>query len=119
MNIDNNTGCTYNRCTNAGHFQWNIEKSKVNLQKHGVSFEEAVTAFDDQSALYITDTAHSDSEQRYLVIGMSEKLNILVVSHCIRGNDDIIRIISARKAEKVEISIYERYSNKTSGKRFK
>lgn len=116
MNLDKEKECTYNICTDNGHFQWNIEKGKTNLEKHGVSFEEAITAFDDESALYVTDTAHSDSEQRYLVIGMSKRLNILVVSHCIRGNDDIIRIISARKAEKVEISFYEKYTNKTSGK---
>lgn len=116
MTIDNNDNCTYTVCTEIGEFQWNAAKSNANLAKHGVSFEEAITAFDDIAALYITDTAHSESEQRYLVIGMSKKLNLLVVSHCIRGDDDIIRIISARKAEKVEINIYEKYAQNSSRK---
>ena len=114
--IDKTKNSTYNICTDIGCFQWNIAKNTANIEKHGVSFEEALTAFDDISALYITDNVHSEAEQRYFVIGMSEKLNILVVSHCIRGNDDIIRIISARKAEKAEVGIYEQYSNRITRK---
>ena len=112
--VDKKENCTYNICTDSGSFAWNILKNETNKEKHGISFEEAITVFDDIFALYITDNAHSEEEQRYLVIGMSDILNILVVSHCIRGLDDTIRIISARKADRVEREIYEKYANNKS-----
>ena len=79
-------------------FQWDPRKSRTNVAKHGVSFEEAETAFFDEEALLIEDPDHSDSEDRFLLLGMSSALRELVVSHCYRQDDGAIRIISARKA---------------------
>ncbi len=79
-------------------FQWDPRKSRTNLAKHGVSFEEAKTAFFDDDALLIADPDHSDDEDRFLLLGRSSQLRELVVSHCYRQNDGVIRIISARKA---------------------
>jgi len=71
-----------------------------------LSFYEAITVFDDEYALYMSDENHSDSEDRFMVLGMSEKLNLLMVCHCFRSNDSVIRIISARKATKTETNLY-------------
>ncbi|MBX9608966.1 MAG: BrnT family toxin [Gammaproteobacteria bacterium] len=79
-------------------FQWDPRKSRTNVVKHGVSFEEAETAFFDEDALLIEDPDHSDDEDRFLLLGMSSALRELVVSHCYRQDDGVIRIISARKA---------------------
>lgn len=87
-------------------FEWNEEKAKKNIEKHGVSFEEAVTVFEDYNALFRDDPDHSDDEDRFILMGLSEKLNLLVVCHCVR-KEDVIRIISARKATKREKSQYE------------
>lgn len=89
-------------------FDWNEEKASANLEKHGVSFEEAQTAFKDYNALRIYDPDHSDDEERFVLLGLSSKLRILVVCHCYRENDDLIRIISARKATKQESVTYEK-----------
>ncbi len=90
------------------NFEWDENKARINLEKHGVSFEEAKTVFDDADALQIFDPDHSESEDRFIMLGMSAVLRILVVCHCYRANDDIIRIISARKATRNESSTYER-----------
>lgn len=79
-------------------FQWDPRKSRTNVFKHGVSFAEAETAFFDEDALLIEDPDHSDDEDRFLLLGMSSALRELVVSHCYRQDDGVIRIISARKA---------------------
>ena len=89
-------------------FEWDESKARINQQKHGVSFEEAQTVFDDADALQIFDPDHSESEDRFIMLGMSAVLRILVVCHCYRANDDTIRIISARKATRNECSTYER-----------
>ncbi len=89
-------------------FEWDESKARINQQKHGVSFEEAQTVFDDADALQIFDPDHSESEDRFIMLGMSAVLRILVVCHCYRANDDTIRIISARKATRNESSTYER-----------
>jgi uncharacterized DUF497 family protein len=86
-------------------FEWDPQKAKSNLEKHGVSFEEASTAFQDTLSLTIDDPLHSIDEQRVILIGMSQKNRILVVVHTERG--DSIRIISARKATKEERQSYE------------
>jgi len=88
-------------------FAWDKEKAAANLKKHGVSFEEAQTAFADYSALLIPDPDHSDDEDRFVLLGLSAELAMLVVCHCYRENDAQIRIISARKATKKESAIYE------------
>ena len=86
-------------------FEWDPQKANSNLEKHGVSFEEASTAFQDTLSLTIDDPLHSIDEERVILIGMSQKNRILVVVHTERG--DSIRIISARKATKEERESYE------------
>jgi len=87
-------------------FQWDDNKNKANIEKHGISFEEAASVFQDEGALVIADDEHSESEERFILIGFSFKANLLVVCHCYREKDSIIRIISARKADKKERQKY-------------
>ena len=89
-------------------FEWDAEKASINQKKHGVTFEEAQTVFGDYDALRIFDPDHSEDEDRFILLGMSAGLRILVVCHCYRENDEKIRIISARKATKKESAAYER-----------
>ena len=90
-------------------FEWDESKNKINIFKHDVSFEDASTVFEDDYAVKWFDEEHSEDEDRFIVVGMNEKLIELTVCYCYRGeNDDIIRIISARKATKNEIKMYER-----------
>jgi uncharacterized DUF497 family protein len=86
-------------------FEWDPQKAKSNLEKHGVSFEEPSTAFQDTLSLTIDDPLHSIDEERLILIGMSQENRILVVVHTERG--DNIRIIRARKATKEERESYE------------
>lgn len=79
-------------------FEWDEAKNQSNIEKHGISFEEAKTVFEDEDALIISDESHSDEEDRFILIGFSYKANILVVCHCYRENESVIRLISARKA---------------------
>ena len=88
-------------------FVWDENKSKSNKRKHKVSFEEARTVFLDENSIRYFDPDHSEDEDRFLMLGMSLTLRVLVVSHCYREND-IIRIISARKADKEEQDSYWR-----------
>jgi uncharacterized DUF497 family protein len=83
-------------------FEWDDKKDKTNKRQHGVSFEEARTAFYDENAIQYFDPDHSDEEDRFILLGFSFKLKILVVCHCFRESDSVIRIISARKADKEE-----------------
>lgn len=87
-------------------FTWNKLKATTNLKKHGVSFEEASSVFYDEGAILFDDPKHSESEDRFIILGMSQKANILIVCHCYREEDAIIRIISARKADNLEINEY-------------
>jgi uncharacterized DUF497 family protein len=91
------------------HFDWDESKSRSNKKKHGVSFEEAKSVFLDPNARLIPDPDHSDYEDRFILLGLSERLRTLVVCHCYREGDSVIRIISARKADQKEISIYEEH----------
>jgi len=86
-------------------FEWDFKKSKTNIEKHGVSFEEASTAFRDPLSLTIDDPLHSRDEERLVLIGMSYNNHLLVIVHTERG--DNIRIISARKATTKERKYYE------------
>lgn len=90
------------------HFEWDENKNKINQCKHGVSFEEAVSVFYDDEALVIDDPDHSDFEERFIILGLSRKANLLVVCHCYRASDTSIRIISARKATRTESRFYQR-----------
>jgi uncharacterized DUF497 family protein len=89
------------------HFEWDEKKSASNKKKHGVSFEEAKSVFHDPNARLIGDPDHSANEDRFVLLGISEELRVLVVCHCYRDDDDTIRIISARRAKKKEIETYE------------
>ena len=85
-------------------FEWDKKKDKA--KKHGVSFKEARTTFYDENAIQFLDPDHSDDEDRFILLGTSYKLNTLVVCHCFRENETVIRIISARKADKDESKAY-------------
>ena len=87
-------------------FEWNEGKASSNLQKHGVSFEEARTVFYDERARLIADPDHSGNEERFVLLGLSSPLRLLVVCHCYRDKG-VIRIISARKATKSESRAYD------------
>ena len=86
-------------------FEWDDKKAQINIRKHGISFEEASTAFADDLSITIEDPLHSDEEDRFILIGLSKASNTLVVVHVERGS--VIRIISARKATKKEQRFYE------------
>jgi hypothetical protein len=87
------------------NFQWDENKARINLSKHGVSFEEATTVFGDPLSLTIPDPAHSQVEDRLIVPGKSHQQKLLVVVHTERG--DSIRVISARRASRRERKSYE------------
>jgi uncharacterized DUF497 family protein len=86
-------------------FSWDSKKARSNERKHGVSFEEAQSVFSDENGLLLDDPDHSEREARYLLLGLSSALRILVVSHTLRGVDTI-RIISAREADPSEAQQY-------------
>ncbi|MBK9132554.1 MAG: BrnT family toxin [Gammaproteobacteria bacterium] len=88
-------------------FEWNRRKETTNRKKHGVSFAEAKTAFLDENARVILDPDHSDEEDRFILLGLSSRLRLLVVCHCYQEDQDTIRIISARKATRSEQREYE------------
>lgn len=87
-------------------FEWDENKNTINKGKHNVSFEEALTVFYDEMALVIDDPDHSEQEDRFIILGQSSQAKLLVVCHCYRESDTIIRIISARKATKTEANQY-------------
>jgi uncharacterized DUF497 family protein len=87
-------------------FDWDKEKSTSNRAKHGISFEEAQTVFLDENALLIHDPDHSAGEDRFILLGLSVKFRVLVVCHCYRKSNEVIRIISARKATRTEQNRY-------------
>jgi uncharacterized DUF497 family protein len=79
-------------------FSWDRRKAQSNLVKHGVSFEEAQTVFLDENARLIDDPDHSEEEERFVLLGYSIQARCLIVSHCYRESDFVIRLISARRA---------------------
>jgi uncharacterized DUF497 family protein len=87
-------------------FEWNKRKATSNQKKHGVSFEEARTAFFDESAIQYFDPDNSDQEERFILLGLSLQPQVLVVCHCFKESETVVRIISARKADKVEEGAY-------------
>jgi uncharacterized DUF497 family protein len=88
-------------------FEWDSRKETANRKKHGVSFTEAKTAFFDENARVIADPDHSEEEDRFILLGLSSQLRLLVVCHCYREDQDTVRIISARKAGRSERHEYE------------
>ena len=93
---------------NALHFEWDKGKGTANLKKHGIGFEEAKSVFLDEHAKFIPDPDHSMDEERFVLLGFSSNLQLLVVCHCYRSQHKVIRLISARKATRQEVKIYER-----------
>ena len=87
-------------------FEWDNRKNSINKKKHGVSFEEAKTVFYDKKARIIFDPDHSEDEDRFIIVGISIRLKVLVVCHYYKESNEIIRIISARKATKSEEKQY-------------
>lgn len=87
-------------------FEWDEKKSRINARKHGVSFDEAKTVFYDDYARLIDDPEHSEGEERFILLGFSASLRLLVVCHCYLDEDSVIRIISARKATSHEALHY-------------
>ncbi len=91
------------------HFEWDEEKNQINIRKHGISFELAQSVFFDDAALLFDDPEHSMDEDRFLIIGYARDVQIYIVSHCYRDND-VIRIISARKATSNEKQVYLKWN---------
>ena len=89
-------------------FEWDENKDAINRRKHKISFEEAQSVFYDEAALLIDDPEHSEEEDRFIILGLSKRANLLVVCHCYRASESIIRIISARKATRTESQQYYR-----------
>ncbi len=89
-------------------FTWDPQKSIENYKKHGIAFNEAKSIFYDPNARLIFDPDHSVKEDRFIMIGISNKLRIIIVCHCYREKEEVIRIISARKATAAEARFYER-----------
>ena len=87
-------------------FEWDEKKHTLNNRRHGVSFNEAQTIFADENGLLLDDPDHSDEEDRFILLGLSSRLRLLVVSHTYRKDDAVIRIISARKATRSEQKHY-------------
>ncbi len=87
-------------------FEWDERKDRENRRKHKISFEQAQTVFLDENAIRYFDPDHSEDEDRFIMLGMSFTLRVLVVCHCYRREDSVIRIISARKADKREQADY-------------
>lgn len=87
-------------------FDWDPQKALSNQKKHSVSFDEAKTVFLDEQAKLIDDPIHSEDENRFILLGLSSNLRLVLVCHCYRERESVIRIISARKASKAEESQY-------------
>jgi hypothetical protein len=100
--------CSYTTFVANLRFDWDARKNAANKRKHGISFEEARTVFYDDHALLIEDPDENDEEDRFVLLGISAALRMLVVCHCYREKDSLIRIISARKANRKEREDYEK-----------
>ncbi len=96
----------YNVHMTSLRFQWEPKKASANLKKHGVSFEEAKSVFYDESAKLISDPDHSEDEDRFILLGVSYSLRVILVCHCYRSESNVVRIISARKATAKESKAY-------------
>lgn len=90
-------------------YEWDERKNRANRRKHGVAFEEARTAFLDENARRVSDPDHSNGEDRYILVGLSIRLRLLVVCHCYRESERVIRVFSARKADPSERRDYARW----------
>ena len=93
-------------------FVWDPRKANENARNHGVGFDEAQTVFLDDHALLIGDPDHSEDEDWFVLLGVSSRLRLVVVCHCYRETDSVIRLISARKADREERQVYNRRSTR-------
>lgn len=98
----------YNVCMSDLAFEWDARKAASNLEKHGMTFEEARTVFLDERAIEFLDPDHSIDEDRFIMLGLSVRPQVLVVCHCLRESDAVIRLISARRATRNEERVYWR-----------
>ena len=89
-------------------FEWDPKKNASNVRRHGVSFLEAESVFTDDRAVLLDDPDHSADEDRFILLGLSSVLRVLVVCHCYRSSGNVIRLISARRADRQEREAYER-----------
>jgi hypothetical protein len=89
------------------NFEWDVVKARANAKKHGISFDEAKSVFYDEYARQFFDDEHSESEDRFIMLGLSDRSRVLVVCHCERSRGQTIRLISARKATSHECKHYE------------
>ena len=106
--LDKSLCGNYNIIMEMLFFEWDENKNEINKIKHRVSFEEAETVFYDENAVMIPDPDHSDeAEERFILLGFSAQARLLLVCHCYRGEDNVIRIISARKATAQEARQYD------------
>lgn len=87
-------------------FEWDPKKAEKNAEKHGITFDEATTVFSDEMAVIFDDPDHSEDEDRSIILGFSASARMLIVCHCLHGEGDIVRIISARKATRAEEDQY-------------
>jgi len=106
--IDNISPRSYNVVMRALRVAWDPKKARANLKKHGVAFEEARSVFYDEHAVEFCDDEHSEWEDRFLLLGLSSRLRLLLVCHCYREEEGVIRIVSARKATQAESHHYRR-----------
>ena len=111
MVLDKQNECNYIVVIEDVCFEWNILKSISNETKHSVTFEEAVTIFSDNLYLEISDPDHSQDEERFIALGISDRCRLLVVCHCILHDEKTVRIISARKATTNEERQYGEITN--------
>jgi uncharacterized DUF497 family protein len=112
LSIDFIDYCTYTVFMPYLSFIWDPQKNRQNSSKHdGIDFEEAKTVFYDENARLIYDPEHSIDEDRFIILGLSNKLRLLIVCHCYKESESVIRIISARKATTKEAKIYEEKRN--------
>jgi uncharacterized DUF497 family protein len=110
--FDNQTVCNYNVIIGEFQFEWNNRKNALNKKKHNVAFEEAITVFLDEHYLEIDDPDHSDDdEERFLAMGISRNYRLLIVCHCFREGERVIRIISARNVTTIEAKQYGGLTN--------
>jgi uncharacterized DUF497 family protein len=92
---------------NGKYFDWDVRKNLINIEKHGVSFKMAASAFFDPKAVILDDDYHSIEENRFILIGINKYDRLLTVCHCYRNDGDVVRIISARKPNLYEQEVYE------------
>ena len=105
-NFDNSVFCKYN--VHMIKFEWDAVKAASNIKKHGISFKEAQSVFFDDFAVQFFDQKNSETEDRFLMLGMSNETNLLLICHCERDEGNTVRVISARKATKNERKHYQR-----------